>query len=282
MGMASDQVLSLGFDVVTKNAVESYICNILSELPALPAPRYMHESVISKGKTGSWTLFVAGGKSNARSWENTVWSLDLLPYFRTGLKKTKEDGTTEALTSQWQTCAPMQSARSNFAMIGLNNYIYAYGGISGPGEGERAHYPVLATVNIECYTVAADSWATVTINLAPKLAAFSWCQMGDTPSIAIVGGTNGDIMSDETCVIDLQAGTVQQSSFEFNTSMGKMCYQTSNSSLHHIGGMNSEGIDYSCTLDNPERKWTENGKNHSLVLNATALEFCNSPSIYFY
>lgn len=42
MGVASDQVLALGFDAVTKNAVESYICNILNELPALPEPRYMH------------------------------------------------------------------------------------------------------------------------------------------------------------------------------------------------------------------------------------------------
>ena len=64
--------------------------------------------------------------------------------------------------------------------------------------------------------------------------------------------------------------------------MGKMCYQGSNSTLYHIGGMNSEGIDYQVTLDNNERKWTENGKNHSLVLNATALELCNSPSVYFY
>ena len=106
--------------------------------------------------------------------------------------------------------------------------------------------------------------------------------MGDTPQIALVGGTNGDIMTDETCVIDLQAGTVQQSSFEFNTSMGKMCYQVSNSTLYHIGGMNSEGIDYQVTLDNGERKWEENQKNHSLVLNATALELCNSSSVYFY
>ena len=94
-------MLALGFDVVTKNAVESYICNVLSELPALPAPRYMHQAVIVKGSTGSWNLIVAGGKSHARSWEKTVWKLDLLPYFKTGLKRTKEDGTTEALTSQW-------------------------------------------------------------------------------------------------------------------------------------------------------------------------------------
>ena len=167
-------------------------------------------------------------------------------------------------------------------MIGLNNYVYVYGGISGSGEGEQAHHPVLASVNVERFTVAGDSWATETINMAPKLAAFSWCQMGDSSSIAIVGGTNGDIMTDETFVIDFTAGTVQQSGFEFNTSMGKMCYQQSNRTLFHIGGMNSEGVDYQVAIDNEARKWTENGKNHSLVLNATALEFCNAPSVYFY
>lgn len=101
MGAATDQVLALGFDVVTTNAVESYICNVLSELPPLPAARFMHQAVIAKGKTGSWTLYVVGGKSDARSWHNTVWSLDLLPYFKSGLKRTNEDGTTEALTSEW-------------------------------------------------------------------------------------------------------------------------------------------------------------------------------------
>ena len=41
-GEASDQVLALGFDMVTKNAVESYICNVVNTLPSMPAPRYMH------------------------------------------------------------------------------------------------------------------------------------------------------------------------------------------------------------------------------------------------
>lgn len=133
MGQPSDRVYTLGFDIVTKNAVESYICNILNELPPLPEARFMHQAVIAKGKTGSWTLFVAGGKGGVRDWKNTVWSLDLLPYFKTGVMKTNEDGTTQKVTSQWQTCAPMACARSNFAMVALRNYIYVYGGISGAG-----------------------------------------------------------------------------------------------------------------------------------------------------
>ena len=65
----------------------------------MPVARYMHQAVIAKGKTGSWTLFIAGGKSAPRNWSNSMWSFDLLPYFKTGVMKTNEDGTTEYLTS---------------------------------------------------------------------------------------------------------------------------------------------------------------------------------------
>ena len=61
-----------------------------------------------------------------------------------------------------------------------------------------------------------------------------------------------------------------------------MCYQKSKERLLHIGGMNSAGKDYRVTLDDPEHKWTQLDNNHSLVLNATGLELCNSPSVYFY
>jgi len=248
----------------------------------MPEPRYMHEAVIAKGRTGSWSLFVAGGKKSPRNWNDNMWCLDLLPYFRTGLKKTNQDGTTTNLTSEWQSMAPMQSARSNFAMIAMKNFIYVYGGISGAGTGESLHVPTLSAVVIERYVIAGNNWETVQVNSVPKFAAFSWCQMGDSSEIAIVGGTNGDIMSDETNVIDLATGTVQQSSFEFNTAMGTMCYQASKQTLYHMGGMNSQGVDYQVKLDQPKREWSEIDKNHSLVLNSTQLELTNSPSVYFY
>lgn len=242
----------------------------------------MHQTVITKGKTGSWTLYVAGGKSTNVNWHNTMWSLDLLPYFKTGLKKTKEDGTVEALTSDWEVCKPMASARSNFAMIALKHFIYVYGGISGSGTADKSHHPVLAEATIECYTIASDSWETIKVAMAPRLAAFSWCQMGDTAQIAIVGGTNGSIMSDETHIVDLEAGQVQTSSFDYNTCMGKMCFRESKNTLYHLGGMNSEGIDYEVTLNDADRKWKEIDKNHSLVLNAVRLELCNNSSVYFH
>lgn len=64
--------------------------------------------------------------------------------------------------------------------------------------------------------------------------------------------------------------------------MGKMCYKASNKMLYHFGGMNSEGVDYQVSLNNSDRKWNDLDKNHSVVLNATKLELCNAPYVYFY
>lgn len=66
-------------------------------------------------------------------------------------------------------------------MIALRNYIYVYGGIQGASsQPNNEHFPELATVLVERYTAASDSWEAISVNLAPRLAAFSWCQMGDT------------------------------------------------------------------------------------------------------
>jgi len=97
----------------------------------------------------------------------------------------------------------MQTPRSNFAMIALRNYVYVYGGVSGTETGERSHVPVLSSIVIERYLIAGDSWETVQVSSVPKLAAFSWCQLGDSQEIAVVGGTTGEIMSEETNIIDL-------------------------------------------------------------------------------
>ena len=87
---------------------------------------------------------MAGGKAGARSWLNSVEILDLAPYFRPGQVRTDAEGKTTAVTSEWITCAPMQCARSNFALVALSNFVYVYGGISGAGDGSEAHHPVLA------------------------------------------------------------------------------------------------------------------------------------------
>ena len=98
----SRQVLGLAFDLVKVNAVDNYVCSLVGYLPELTSDRYMHQSAIVKGKTGSWNLLIVGGKNSNRKWLQTVETLDLLPYFKTGVMKKNADGTVEKMTSSWQ------------------------------------------------------------------------------------------------------------------------------------------------------------------------------------
>ena len=61
--------------------------------------------------------------------------------------------------------------------------------------------------------------------------------------------------------------------------MGKMCYSKSKDTVYHIGGINSEGVDYSLELG--QTKWSELENNHSLLLNARGLELTYNSAIYF-
>ena len=171
--------------------------------------------------------------------------LDLSPYFRPGQVKTDSEGKITQVQSEWIPCEPMECARSNFALVALNNFVYVFGGISGALDGENAHHPCLALEVIERYTPKINKWEPIKIADAPRLAAFSWTRLGegkgDEAKIAILGGTNGEIATEEFMIIDFNAETVinKQTNFEFNTCMGNMIFHESSNTLYHIGGMGS-------------------------------------------
>ena len=91
-GQPSTKVLALNFDLENVNAVQNYVCNMVAYLPDLTVPRFMHQACIIKGKSNSWTLLVVGGKSQTNNWLRSVESLDLLPFFKTGLMEKAADG----------------------------------------------------------------------------------------------------------------------------------------------------------------------------------------------
>lgn len=225
---------------------------------------------------------VFGGKESRRNWTNSVISLDLKPYFKQGLTKTNEDGTTTLVESSWKDLAPMLSARANFAILALKNIIYVYGGISGAdSQPGREKYPTLANPPIERYTIASNSWESFTISMVTPLAAFSWCRVGETAQIAILGGTNGEILTEDFFIIDFEAETVlqKQTNFEFNTGMGKLMHVESRNSLVHLGGFNSEGDDFELALGTTQ--WKKLHRDHSVVLNEQNLELTSQACIYF-
>jgi len=280
-GSPSSSVLGLEFSLETVNTVENYVCNLVAQMPDLPTPRFMHQAALVRGKNNSWSLLVVGGKSQARNWLKSVEILDLLPYFKSGLVSKDESGNLVKMTSSWQKCNDMNAARSNFAMIAMSNFVYVYGGIMCSGEGEMAHFPMMAEPLIERYAPQTDKWDVIKITQAPALGAFAWAQLGDESKIIILGGSNGDIMTEDFAIIDFKEETVlnKQTQFEFCTAMGKLCYTASSDSVHHIGGLNSEGVDYSLKLG--ETEWSPIEHNHSLLLNANRLELCYNTSVYF-
>ena len=100
----------------------------------MPHPRFLHQAVLIKHEN-NWQILVVGGKNlnsidNVDYWLNSVVMLDLLPYFKQDVKIKGENGVVKNLESEWKEMAPMLSARSNFAMVALNNFVYVYGGIS--------------------------------------------------------------------------------------------------------------------------------------------------------
>ena len=61
--------------------------------------------------------------------------------------------------------------------------------------------------------------------------------------------------------------------------MGKMIYSKSNDQVVHIGGLNSDGVDFSLKMG--ETEWEEMDHNHSVLLNSRGLELCNNSSVYY-
>jgi hypothetical protein len=56
--------------------------------------------------------------------------IDLAPYFKENLTVMDKSGNKVKADSEWEPCAPMKHARSNFAAINLGNRVYVFGGIT--------------------------------------------------------------------------------------------------------------------------------------------------------
>lgn len=78
------RVFGLNFSLEEVNAVDEYSASVSCHLHPLTIQRACHQSAIAKGKNGSWSLFVLGGKADKDNWLSSVEVLDLLPYFRPG------------------------------------------------------------------------------------------------------------------------------------------------------------------------------------------------------
>jgi len=119
----------------------------------------------------------------------------------------------------------------------------------------------------------------VTIPNTPSLAAFSWTT--STTELFILGGSDGSLLNSDLFIVDFLNGTCKfvSTDFEFSTGMGHLIYREKADELHHIGGFNSYGVNYSMKLGS--NKWQALKSLHSNVTSGSELELTSNTSVYF-
>jgi hypothetical protein len=75
-------------------------------------------------------------------------------------------------------------------------------------------------------------------------------------------------MSEELTIIDLKSESVEQkpASYPFFTGMGHLFFRKNEKTFYHIGGINSQGINYKIKLD--QNDWEQCEQRHSIAANA--------------
>jgi N-acetylneuraminic acid mutarotase len=154
----------------------------------------------------------------------------------------------------------MNSERSNFSIIVVKNCVYVFGGIAGLGKGDEPWRPTLAASIVDRYKPTDETWSKIEISNIPSLASCSWTSTDDG-RIIILGGSDGNLFTSDFFEIDFSKGTPKvtqlSTNFEFSTGMGHLVYRKAQNEIHHVGGFNSEGVNYSLQMNNKPLEWKE-------------------------
>ena len=208
-----------------------------------------------------------GGKSNAQSWLKDCESLNLQTVFRPGSGPNHE----------FEQVAPMLHNRASFACLALKNFVYVFGGMSGA----NGHEPIMAPP-IERYMPLKNEWEEMKINGAPRLSAFSWCPLSsDEGQIVVLGGSDGCLLCQDLYIVDFKAETCmhQNTDFEFSTGSGHLVFRPKENMLYHMGGFNSEGVNYFTKMG--DNAWREDKRSHTNVTDSYATELSSNSAVFF-
>jgi len=106
----------------------------------------------------------------------------------------------------WKERTPMKKPRSSFASTVIGNKVFVWGGFSGKSDKEGgSHFPLMA-FDIEEYNAFKDSWTVHALKTPMSLAAFGYAPISQNfDKIIIVGGTNGEELSDAVYTLDFTA-----------------------------------------------------------------------------
>jgi N-acetylneuraminic acid mutarotase len=81
--------------------------------------------------------------------------------------------------------------RSNFAAISLDNYIYAFGGVSGNQNDFHSRLPEFSCERLNY--ASPTNWEQIEIERSPSIFAFGWTKFTDEGKIVVYGGSDGQL-----------------------------------------------------------------------------------------
>ena len=240
----------------------------------------MHQSCIVK-RNGLWHLLVIGGKGSKDSWLSSVEALNLTPLFLTGLV----DADNKPLKTDFKSWSDLNSPRSNFSITVFKNTVYVFGGFSGQSIKGQPWRPTMAPTLERLQPAVSDSWLKISIQNIPQLASFSWTSTDDG-RLFILGGSDGSLLTSDVFEINFtsQNPEVKQlvTDFEFSTGMGHLVYRKEQNELHHVGGINCEGINYSLKIEEgKEMRWKTSKFSQSYVSSQADSELTVWPSVSY-
>ena len=101
-----------------------------------------------------------------------------------------------------------------------------------------------------------------------------------------MGGTDGSLLTSDVFEVNLSSKDKPfaerlKTDFEFSTGMGHLIYRKDANELHHIGGINSEAVNYSLKLDKQPLRWEASKFNFTYVMSEKDDELTQWPSVYF-
>ena len=255
----------------------------------LPIPRMMHQSCFVKNSKGFQTLLCIGGKVGldqaSSGYTDSVIGYDCRFLFNPYMRY-KQDPENK-VKIQWESLANMANQRANFGLCQVENFVYVYGGIQSSGKGKQKHIPTLVNTICEKYDATADKWEKIEIAGAPSLAAFACCPVGKG-QIMILGGSDGDLLSEASWIIDFEkkTATEDEETIGNQTAMGKLVYRPKAKKVYHIGGYGSGGQNFVKKLGSSET-WEEFERSHVALLGSSVtgqsqeIELVQYSTVYF-
>ncbi|CAD8066345.1 unnamed protein product [Paramecium sonneborni] len=172
----------------------------VSVIPQMNDARHNHKvfELLKPGTTNQYLYLVVGGQFIIQDEWGFLNSCEI--YDEKG--PVNQNGE-----QQWEIVEPMIQARAGFSGFVLNNKVYVYGGFTFENEETK----ILHSNKVECFDITTRKWKDFKyrqgLNITNHLG--SSCMPISEKHILIFGGSNGEKVTDNIAIMDVEKGSIE-------------------------------------------------------------------------